>query len=100
MFWLLDVAWKRENFLHGVLGGLSPPKKIWNLFPPHALPRIFSSHKNPSPGCSFHRSHKIVEGRRNYTKIPLSSGEEKHVDTYMVIKITLKKYPNNDDLNP
>ena len=39
----------------------------------------------PPPSPSFCQSHKIVEGGRNYTKILLSSGEEKHVDIYIYI---------------
>ena len=41
----------------------------------------------PPPSPSFCQSHKIVEGGRNYTKILLSSGEEKHVDIYIYIYI-------------
>ena len=86
------------NSLNGVLESLSPLKNLpliypsSNLFNPWGFP--------PSP--SFCRSHKIVEGGRNYTKIPLSSGEGKHMDLYVVIKReqnTLKKYPKNEDLS-
>ena len=60
-------------------------------FPHHIFfPSNFSSHKVfPSP--SFRQFYKIVESGRNYNKIPLSSGEEKHVDTYMVMNTTRNK---------
>ena len=71
-----------------VSSGVSSPLEnlppIWpslNLFKPQDL----------APSPSFCQSHKIVEGGRNYTKIPLSSGEEKHVDTYMVMNTTRNK---------
>ena len=54
-------------------------------------PPTFSSYKVPPPVPSFHQSHKIVEGGRNYTKILLSSGEEKHMDAYMVMNATRNK---------
>ena len=40
---------------------------------------------------SFRRSHQVVEGGRSYSKISLSSWEEKHVDTYMVMNTTRNK---------
>ena len=54
-----------------------------DLFPHIPSPNLFKP--QGFPPSSFHRSHKIVEGGRNHTKFPLSSGEEKHVDTYMVM---------------
>ena len=58
--------------------------------PPRKSPTICLSSQplqatNPPPSPSFCQSHKIVEGGRNYTKILLSSGEEKHVDIYIYI---------------
>ena len=47
----------------------------------------------PPPSPSFCQSHKIVEGGRNYTKILLSSGEEKHVDIYIYIYIYWRLVP-------
>ena len=57
---LADATLSTRN--HGVHGGLCPLPKI--------SPNLF----NPS---------FIVESGINYTKMPLSSGEEKHVDIVM-----------------
>ena len=40
---------------------------------PYALPPTFSNLQVSSLSPSFHRSHKTVEGGRNYMKIPLFS---------------------------
>ena len=66
--------------------GISPQKiSIYahpsNLFKPQGFPL--------SP--SFCQCHKIAEGGRNYTKISLSNGEEKHGDTCMPINTTRNK---------
>ena len=69
--------------------GVSP--SLRKYFPPICpSPQPFQATRFPS-SLSFHRSHKIVEGRRNYTKIPLSSGEEKHVDMYTIMNSTRNK---------
>ena len=56
--------------------------------------------KSPPPDMSFpptFLSHngegwnKIVKSGTNYAKFPLSSAEEKHVDTYMVTSTTRNK---------
>ena len=53
------------------------------LPPPYALAPTFSSQKVPPL--------VPVEGGRNYTKIPLSSGEEKHVYTYTIMNTARNK---------
>ena len=53
-----------------------------NLFKPQCF---------PPPSSSFRLSDKIVKGGTNYAKFPLSSAEEKHVDTYMVMRTTRNK---------
>ena len=69
--------------------GVSYPRK--SPPPPYALPpNLFKPQDFPS-SPSFHQSLKIVEGGRNYTKIPLSSGEDEHVDTYIVMNTTRNK---------
>ena len=72
---------------------------------PYALPQPFQATRLP-PSPSFRQSHKTVESGRYATKIPLSGGEEKHVDTYMVIntttnktKFSLRRNPKNEDIN-
>ena len=64
----------------------------WGFLHPHMLfPSTFSSHK-VFRQSQFSRSHKIMEDGRNYNKIPLSNGQEKHhVDTYMVTNTTRNK---------
>ena len=69
------------------LGVSSPLRKS----PPHmSFPPTFLSQCFP-PVSSYCRSNKIVKGGTNYTKFPLSSAEEKHADTYMVMSNTRNK---------
>ena len=71
-----------------------PPRK--SLANPS--PQPFQATTFP-PSPSFRQSHKIVEGGINCTKFPLSSREEKHVDTCMVMNTagnkTRTKYYKN-----
>ena len=70
------------------LGVFSPLRKS----PPYALSsNLFKPHCPPPPSSSFRRSNKIVKGGTNYTKFPLSSAKEKHVDIYMVMNTTRSK---------
>ena len=60
-----------------------------------SLPSYSATHNRFKPqdfpsSPSFCMSHKMVQGGRN-NKIPLSSGEEKHVDRYMVMNTTRNK---------
>ena len=84
----------------GVSSPVENPLHIPYAFPPN----LFKLQDSPSP--SIRQSHKIVESGRNYTKIPLSSGEEKYVDTFMVMNTTwnetrtkYSKEVSNEDLN-
>ena len=54
------------------------------------FPPTISSRK-VSPSSIFNQPHKIVEGVKNSNKFHLSSAEEKHVDTYMVMSTTKNK---------
>ena len=83
-----------------VSSGVSPPENLSSHMP---SPEPFQTTRFPPPAPVF-----VDSGGRNYTKISLSNGEEKHVDTYMVMntsrnkswkKNTLQKYPKNKDLN-
>ena len=71
------------------LGISSSPRKSSPPPPPIcSSPNLLKPQDPPPHSPSFHLSHKIMEGGRNYTEIPSSSGEEKHVDTYMLMKTT------------
>ena len=105
-------SWQKEEWmLHSCLG--MPVKCPWgslrpleNLQPYALSPNLFKPQGFP-PSPSFRRSHKIMEGGRNYTKIPLSSGEENMwIRMWLWIQLeitpeqnTLKNYPKNEDVN-
>ena len=80
-----------ERLIMVSLGVWSPPSPRKSPLPPHMPSHQPFQSTRFSPSPSFRRSHKIVEGGRNYMKIPLFTGEEDHVDTYMVMKTTKNK---------
>ena len=64
------------------LGVSSPLRK--SPPPPHmSILQLFKGTMSPPSSSSYRQSDKIVKGGTNYTKFPLSSAEEKHVDTYI-----------------
>ena len=71
-----------------VFSGVSPPSLENLSLSICPSPILFKPQDSPPPSPSFCRSNK---GGRNYAKIPLSSGEEKHVGTYVDMSTTRKK---------
>ena len=62
------------------------------IFPfPYVFSHNLFKQQGFPPSSGFRQSHKIVEGGTNYTKISLSSWEEKHVDTYIVMSTNRNK---------
>ena len=78
-----------------VSSGVSPPP-----------PQPFQATRFP-PSPNFRRSHKIVEGGRNYTKMPYPVRRKNiwiHIWLWILLEIkpeqnSLKKYPKNEDLH-
>ena len=77
---------------------LQQPWCPWGSFHPTPRKSFPHPHMCPSPQPLSHKVLPpvpifvdLVEGGRNYTKIPLSSGEEKHVDTYIDKNTTKNK---------
>ena len=76
---LLRVISKSMAIAHTVLGVSPPPRKS----PPYAPPPTFLK-PQVFPQSQFSSIPQNSGGwKKLYTKIPLSDGEQKHVDTYI-----------------